>query len=1119
MRLRSDSTAGSPKLGKFVSCAAPFLESTPASCSASLSPSLNCTHDQVVGERSWGSKTHAPRLQDVPLCTKCGEENSERARFCMACGVRLVVATVRERRKLATMLFCDVTGSTAMGERFDAEAVRALMLRYFDEMRAAIERHGGAVEKFIGDAVVGIFGVPVAHEDDALRAVRAAWEMQERVVLLNEEFERGFGRRIALRIGVNTGEVVTGEVSTDRPMASGDPVNVAARLEQAARPGEILVGEHTYLLTRGAVSLEPVEPLTLKGKTGQIAAYRLRSVVDDGPAHAGRLEVELVGREAELAALEAAFASCLAARRCRLVEILGEAGVGKSRLAAEFVRSVASRSTIMSGRCLSYGEGITYWPLAEALKEAAGVDAADTPDRARARITELAGAGPDGETVARLVAVAAGLSEASASPEEIAWAARRLLADLAREQPVIFLLDDLQWAEPTFLALVESLAGIQAPVVLLVLARPELPSRPELDGRDETVVLRLDPLPTDASAALIEQKLGARLADDLRDRVLEAAGGNPLFLEELLAMLIDSGVLRRSDGGWVAAADEPVFPLPPTLEALVEGRLDLLDEVEREVMERASVEGKIFRLETIEALSAPSELEGLPAALDALVAKGLIQPTILAGEPAFLFRHLLIRDVVYRGIPKRLRAELHERFGGWLEEKAGGRTAELIEVIGYHFEQACSYQRELGPLDHEGEAIAQRAAVRLEDAGFRALARDDLFAAINLLQRAVALRRDADPARMRLLPELGAALAEAGRLTEAAAILAEARGLADSAGDERLEARAHIEELVLRLRVDPGRALAEAREAGARARRTFGEAGDELGLCRLSYLQAQVHWLEGRAAAAVEAWERAATYARRADDQRRLAEILRWIPSAVLFGPTPVPEAIRRCEEIRQLLRGNLRAQSEILPALGGLYAMTGRFGSARELLAESDAILEELGFTIHSAPEWAAFIALLAGDPAAAEGRLRAGYERLAAMGETQFLSTTAALLARVMYEQGRFEEAYAFTETSAEAAALEDVVTQIGWRAVRARILVGQGHLDEGEKLAREAVTLAEGTDLPSDRGDALLDLAEVLRASARLEEAEAAGRRALSLFERKGNLVGAEKARSLLAELAPV
>ena len=210
----------------------------------------------------------------------------------------------------------------------------------------------------------------------------------------------------------------------------------------------------------------------------------------------------------------------------------------------------------MSGRCLSYGEGITYWPLAEALKQAAGVDAADTPDRARARITELAAAGPDGETVARLVAVAAGLSEASASPEEIAWAVRRLLADLAREQPVIFLLDDLQWAEPTFLALVESLAGIEAPVVLLVLARPELPSRPELDGRDETVVLRLDPLPTDASAALIERKLGAGLADDLRDHVIEAAGGNPLFLEELLAMLIDSGVLRRSDGGWVAAADE-----------------------------------------------------------------------------------------------------------------------------------------------------------------------------------------------------------------------------------------------------------------------------------------------------------------------------------------------------------------------------------------------------------------------------------------------------------------------------------------------------------------------------------------------------------------------------------
>ncbi len=1034
----------------------------------------------------------------------------------MACGVRLAVATGRERRKLATMLFCDITGSTAMGERFDAEAVRSLMLRYFDEMRAAIERHGGTVEKFIGDAVVGIFGVPVAHEDDALRAVLAAAEMQEGAARLNEEFERGFGLGIMLRIGINTGEVVTGELSADRPMATGDPVNVAARLEQAARPGEILVGEQTYLLTRDAVSFEPVESLALKGKSEQVAAYRLRSVADEGRANARQREVELVDREAELAALEAVFASCLAERRSRLVEIVGEAGVGKSRLVAEFVRSAASGSTVLSGRCLSYGEGITYWPLAEAVKEAAAVDASDTPDQARVRIADLAAAGPDGEAVAGLLAVAAGLSEGRASPEEIAWATRKLLAALARERPVIFLLDDLQWAEPTFLALVGALAGVEAPVLLLALARSELP---QLDVHDETVVIRLEPLPADASAALIDRTLAGGLPRDLRDHVIEAAGGNPLFLEELLAMLIDSGVVRRSDGGWVSAVDESGVPLPPTLEALLESRLDLLDEVEREVMERGSVEGKVFRFETIEALSVPGELERLRAALDALADKGLVHNTIHAGEPAFLFRHLLVRDVVYRGIPKRQRAQLHERFAGWLEERAGERAAEIAEVIGYHFEQAYSYRRELGALGSEGKAIALRATARLEEAGFRALARSDLFAAINLLQRTVALRPDDDPVRVRLLPELGEALTEAGRLSEAAEILTEARRLTGAAGDSRLEARAQIEELVLLLQVEAGKAMVEARKAGVRARRSFEKAGDELGLSRLAYLQGQVHWLEGRAAAAEEAWERAASHARRAGDQRRLAAILSWIPSAVLFGPTPAPAGIRRCEEIRRLLRGNLRAQSEILPALGGLYAMTGRFERAGELLAESDAILEELGFTIHSAAEWAAYIALLAGDPAMAEGRLRAGYERLIAMGESQLLSTTAALLGRAIYEQGRYDEAYAFTEASAEAAAAEDIVTQIAWRAVRARILAGQGRIGEGEQLAREAVGLAERTDLPSDRGDAFLDLAEVLRTSARLEEAEAAVRRALSLYERKGNLVGADKARSLLAQLAPV
>jgi AAA ATPase domain/Adenylate and Guanylate cyclase catalytic domain len=331
-----------------------------------------------------------------------------------------------------------------------------------------------------------------------------------------------------LRIGINTGEVVTGELSADRPMATGDPVNVAARLEQAARPGEILVGEQTYLLTRDAVSFEPVEPLALKGKSEQVAAYLFRSVAVGPRANASQRDIELVDRDAELAALEAAFDSCVAERRCNLVEIVGEAGVGKSRLVAEFVRSRASSAAVLSGRCLSYGEGITYWPLAEALKQAAGVDASDTPDRARARIAELVAAGPDEEAVAGLLAVAAGLSEARASPEEIAWAARRLLVTLAREQPVVFLLDDLQWAEPTFLALVDSLAGLEAPVLLLALARSELAEQAELDGRDERVVIRLEPLPADASAALIERTLAGGLPPDLRDQMIDGRRQSPL---------------------------------------------------------------------------------------------------------------------------------------------------------------------------------------------------------------------------------------------------------------------------------------------------------------------------------------------------------------------------------------------------------------------------------------------------------------------------------------------------------------------------------------------------------------------------------------------------------------
>jgi class 3 adenylate cyclase/tetratricopeptide (TPR) repeat protein len=1017
------------------------------------------------------------------------------------------------------VLFCDVTGSTEMGERLDAESVRALMLRYFDEMRTAIERHGGTVEKFIGDAVAAVFGIPLAHEDDALRALLAATEMHDRLNLLNEELERRFGRRLAIRIGVNTGEVIAGAASGDSPLASGDAVNVAQRLQAAAKPGETLIGERTHVLTRGAAWAEPVGPLTLKGKSQAVSAYRLRSVVTGARAFARHLDAELVGRTTELQALNQEFEKCVATGRAHLVALVGEPGVGKSRLAAEFVRSIVGSAGVLTGRCLSYGEGITYWPLVEAVGEAAGIRSEDPPEEAQARIEKLLATEPDATDVAELLAAAAGLNNARASPEEIAWAARKLLRTLAHDRPIVLLLDDLQWAESTFLELVETLPAVDAPVLLLALGRPDLLERPWNPHHEDRLVVSLRPLSEDESNGLLDRVVGGALPDALRVRLTEAAGGNPLFLEELFAMLIDVGVLEFANDRWVARADVSRIPVPLTLEALLSSRLDLLDDAQRTVMECASVEGKAFHREAVEVLSPTSRRSDVESALRALSDKELIRPLVSEGPGVYAFHHLVIRDVVYRSIPKRRRAELHEAYATLLARAARRPPTGLEELLAYHLEQAVLYRRELGPPNDADIALAKTTAALLEKAAQKALARSDLFASTNQLKRAVALLSEDDPVRAELLPDLGEALTEAGELGDAERILADALARAALTGNKRLRARALVEQLVLRLQIDVPGGMSEVRSVADGARAVFERDGDELGLCRVSYLEGLVSWFQGRSAAAEEAWGDAAAHARRTGDERRLWEILSWLPSAALFGPTPATEGIRRCEELREEVRGQRRAEAEIAPQLAGLYAMTGRFELATELVDESEALLADLGFTIHSVPEWAAFVSMLAGDPHDAEQRLRAGYERLVEMGEIAHLSTTAALLARALHEQDDGDEAFAFTRESERVAAPEDVVTQIVWRGVRAKILADRGDLAEAEALGREAVALAGRTDFLSDHGDALFDLAYVLRAGNRFAETRSTSQQALGLYEQKGNVVSAEKARSLLAELAAV
>jgi class 3 adenylate cyclase len=506
------------------------------------------------------------------ICLRCGNENDATFQHCVHCGASLA-APAPERRKLATLVFCDLSGSTAMGEHADAETVRGLMLAYFEEMRVALERHGGTVEKFVGDAVLAVFGVPEAHEDDALRACRAALEMKERAEILNEDLQRRFGTRIALRLGVNTGEVIAGDPSSRQTFVTGDAVNVAARLEQAAQGGEVLIGDPTYRLVRGAVRVEAVEPLSAKGKSEPVPAYRLLEVTAVGPA-ARRLGTPFTGREAELALLERELEAVVSECECRPVTIVGEPGVGKSRLVAEFVERVGGRARVVRGTCLSYGEGITYWAIGQIVRELARVTDGHSPREARALIESLVAGLPNGTAVATNVAQLLGLADGAATADETAAAIRDVLAAGAREEPLVVVVDDIQWAEPTLLDLLACLPErlAEAPIMLLCLARPELPEhRP-----DWQATVHLEPFVGHDVDSLLEALLGAAPAD-VRARLAAASGGNPLFVEELVAMLEDEGVLRVAygictggprrarhlGGGFRVAAAARLPPRPP----------------------------------------------------------------------------------------------------------------------------------------------------------------------------------------------------------------------------------------------------------------------------------------------------------------------------------------------------------------------------------------------------------------------------------------------------------------------------------------------------------------------------------------------------------------------------
>jgi DNA-binding SARP family transcriptional activator len=977
-----------------------------------------------------------------------------------------VGAAVAERgpdRRTVTVLFCDLVDSTRLAADLDPEVYRSLISRYFELVREPIARHGGTTEKFIGDAVMAVFGVPQLHEDDALRAVRAAAEVQ--VALRDEDWDVA----VAARIGVSTGEVHVLSAPGEDLHVSGAVASVAAQLEERAPRDGILIGDETHRLVRDAVRAERVE-----------GAWRLEDVLKDAPAYERRLDAPLVGREAELARLLGAYTNASADKHCRVVTVVGEAGIGKTRLARELVASLSDEARVLVGRCVSYGEGATYLPITEIVLQA-------TEEHSLAGIRKLIESEEDADAIAQRVAELTGIAESPAAPGEVFWAVRRLLESVARAGPVLLVLDDIHWAEPTLLDLVEYLGEwAEGPILVLCLGRGDLlEQRSGWGGPTSTgFLVELEPLAAETLGTLVETLANEPVDPQLQDHIVEHSGGNPLFAEQLLALAAEG-----------VALEQP----PATVEALLASRLDRLDLRELEVLRCAAVVGRRFSRAELHDLT---EGEDATRQLSGLAERGLVHPV---EQDLFRFHHVLVRDVAYRGIPKSQRAELHEHAARGLDRRDGAD-----ELVGYHFEQAFQYVTQLARRDEHARELALEGGQRLGRAGIRAWKRADAPAAVNLLSRTVELLPEADE----FACELGVALRASNDFDRSQEVLA----AATESSENRIELRARIELALGRSLLEPNSA-AELLDVAIASIPALEAEHDDRALGRAYLCIAHVKGgfyceygpMEDSAA-------RAAMHYRRAGWSPSTA--LDYVGNALYFGPKPVLEAIDQCERLLHEHDGDRASEANIILWLGGLEAMQKNFVDARAHVSRARTIYDEFGLSINAVDTCGrafAAIDMLALMPARAERALRKSCEFLKQHHQIAPLATRAGELAQSIYEQGRYEDAEAWTRVARDSAGSDDLDAALSWQTVQAKIVARHGRIDEAERLARQTVELVARTDSLNRHADSFMALAEVLGVANRSDEAEEMARRALGLYELKGNLASAKRVRALLPDAA--
>lgn len=977
------------------------------------------------------------------------------------------------RRKTVTVLLVEVLG----GESLDAELLPATSGRILSRIRSILETYGASIEQRAGEEVMAIFGIPRVHEDDALRAARAALELRLEAEALAPALARAGRIGADVRVAVETGEVLAGDDAAGHGFIIGPAVGRAKRLLESAQAGEIMLGSASAkLLAEAGVAVAP-------GGKGD-GSLLLDAAAAAAQTPSRRLDTPLLGREVELSTLETVFMHVQTERLCRVVLVVGEPGIGKTRLTQELSERLASAARVVIGHCAPYGEGVAYLPVVEIIRAV----------RRTAPLGTLLAEEPDSELVERILSELAADAIAGSSQGEQWWAVRRLLEALAATRPLLVVLEDLQWAEPGLLELIEEVERrTRAPVLVVAATRPELlDSRPELVSK-ETV--RLGPLPDDVCGELVAN-LGT-ISQDVATRVVDTAGGNPLFLEQLLAYTSEQGAGDR---------------IPPSLEALLGARLDRLSRREHSVLQRAAVAGTEFSLEAVEALSPDADLDAVESDVGELSRKGLVRPNGPPGaERPFRFHHVLIRDEAYRSIPRQLRSQLHERLADWLES----RPATAEELVGYHLEQAYRCTTDHGPRSGRAQRLAAAAGDHLGVAGLRAARSGETHGAANLLGRATALVAPAEAARRDLLTELGLVLWRRGEVESAETTLEHALSAAREERDRRAELRAALELANLRLFLTPEGGADHVLAVAEEAIPVLEMLDDERSLGRIWYAVAFVRGgLHCRYRESAEAAERARRSFRRSGWP--VAPCLQELAAALYYGPTSVEYGLQASEELAA--EADLGGRANVLAFRAGLEAMAGRFDDARETARRAREIYEELGWTINvwtNCATVAGDIELSAGDAASAETIFSESCQKLEAWGERAHLATQAAQLGEALYRQGRYDEVLRWSQLAAECAASDDAGAQFLWRALSAKSAARQGQGEEADSLSREAVARAAKTDASSQHAQVLVDRAEVLRLSGQWAAAQTAIRQALGLLQAKGNIAALQRTRSLLRD----